>query len=115
MLALAGMATGYDDVAERLVAIGSMFEADSLFTGGMSLAEIARGERDFEPGTFARVDDPEGNPVRVMIERRPWNDNDAYTIVNAADLQTRYRCSHEELRAGIEAEAQAQAAQEVGG
>ncbi len=99
----------------RLVAIGDMFAADALFTGGMSPAEIARGERDFESGTFARVDDPEGNPVRVMIERAPGNDHDTYTTVNAADLQTRYRCSHEELRAGIEAEAQAQAAQGVGG
>lgn len=105
---LAGKATGWEALSLKLVEIGGMFEADVIWQGEMSTAEIARGEANIPYGTFARVDDPEGRPVRVMVERVPRGGHDNYTVVNADDLQRRYDCGHEELKAGVEAELKAQ-------
>lgn len=104
---IAGRVTGWDDAWGVVSKIGDMFGPDVLFNGGLHESEIARGgERNITHGTYARVIDPDGNPVRVMVERAPTRKDGTYTVVNAADLATRYTCSHDELKAGLEQEAE---------
>lgn len=102
---LAGRASGWVAVWERLVDIGDLFDASvGLQLQGLTLAEIERGgERSFPGGTLADIKDPEGLPIRVMVQRVPL-DGDQYSVVNMGDIDKYYLCDHAELKAGIVAE-----------
>lgn len=95
--------TGWDPVFCRATDIGDLFDMSNFDGTALTNAEIARGgQRNIPVGAVANILDPSGVPVRVMIQRVPQQEDDNYTVVNLANVDVYYSCTHDELRSGLE-------------